>query len=79
MTDEDRKQSLGIGIVAEGLIEMHEQVTIPGPKMKLAPSWKGSRPSRCCLNPSAFARARALLFVPKKTWNKFPDFNSAAW
>ena len=41
MTDEDRKQSLGIGIVAEGSIEMHEQVTISGAEDEAGPKLEG--------------------------------------
>ena len=41
MTDEDRKQSLGIGIVAEGSIEMHEQVTISWAEDEAGPKLEG--------------------------------------
>ena len=41
MTDEDRKQSLGFGIVAEGLFEMHEQVTISRAEDEAGPKLEG--------------------------------------
>jgi len=41
VTDEDRKQSLGIGIVAEGSIEMHEQVTISRAEDEAGPKLEG--------------------------------------
>jgi len=44
VTDEDRKQSLGIGIVAEGSIEMHEQVTISGAEDEAGPKLEGVPP-----------------------------------
>jgi len=44
VTDEDRKQRLRIGIVAEGLIEMHEQVTISRTEDEAGPKLEGVPP-----------------------------------
>ena len=44
VTDENRKQSLGIGIVAEGSIEMHEQVTISRSEDEAGPKLEGVHP-----------------------------------
>jgi hypothetical protein len=46
---------------------------LPGPKMKVPPSWKGSRPSLCWWWPAARARLRLLKLSPRRRWKMLAD------
>jgi hypothetical protein len=54
------RRASGEALSPKVLLRWAKRSTLPGPKMKVPPSWNGSRPSLCWWWPAALARLRLL-------------------
>jgi len=52
------RRAVGWALSPKVWLRWAKRSTLPGPKMKVPPSWKGSRPSLCWWWPAALARLR---------------------